>query len=405
MAGPLEGLKIVEFESHGPGPFGSMVLADLGAEIVRVSRVADVDPSDDETDAERMARGHRRNDVVTRGRPSVAIDLKHPDGVATALRLVDRADVLIEGYRPGVMERLGLGPDVCTSRNPRLVYARMTGWGQEGPYANVPGHDINYVALGGALGAFGRDGEAPIPPLNLIGDYGGGGMLLAIGVLSALFERSVSGRGQVIDTAMVDGVALLTTTFYGMRADGVWSNVRGTNTLDMGTPFYNVYETADGRYLTLGGGEPQFYSELLNHLGLRDELLPIQHDRRTWPDTKARLAAVFKTKTLAEWREELEGTQTCFAPVLTFDDAPTHPHNVARQTFVERNGVVQPAPAPRFGRTPAHLGSPPAVAGQHTVEVLRGWGLEPDEIDALLAAGAIAQAHKTTDPDRERENA
>jgi alpha-methylacyl-CoA racemase len=394
MAGPLMGLRVVELEGRGPGPFGAMVLADLGAEVVRVTRVADVDPSDDESGLERMTRGHRRIDLVTRGRRSVAIDLKHPEGLATALRLIDQADVLIEGYRPGVAERLGLGPEKCRELNPRLVYARITGWGQDGPYASTPGHDINYVALAGALDPLRRNGEAPAPPLNLLGDYGGGGMLLVIGVLSALFERSRSGLGQVVDAAMVDGVALLTTLFHGLRAEGLWSDVPGTNVLDLGTPFYNVYETADGRYVTLGGGEPQFYAELLRRLGLHHDLFPHQHDPETWPEAKARLAAVFKTKTLHEWRAQLEGTETCFAPVLTLAEAPTHPHNVARRTFVEVDGVVQPAPAPRFNRTPAELSRPPAAAGQHTTEVLLDWGFSRAEVDSLLSAGAVAQARK-----------
>jgi alpha-methylacyl-CoA racemase len=389
--GPLSGLTAVELQGRGPGPFGAMVLADLGADVVRVARPQDVAPSDDETGTERMIRGHRRIDLVARGRRSVAIDLKHPDGLAAALRLVDQADVLIEGFRPGVAERLGIGPDPCLRRNPRLVYARITGWGQDGRYAQTPGHDINYVALAGALDPLRRGDEPPAPPLNLLGDYGGGGMLLAVGVLSALVERSRSGRGQVVDAAMVDGVALLTTLFHGMRAEGVWSDVPGTNTLDLGAPFYNVYETADGRYLTVGCGEPQFYADLLERLGLGDELLHQQTDPATWPAGKARLAAVFKTKPLDEWCALLEGT--CFAPVLTLAEAPAHPHNVERQTFVEVDGVVQPGPAPRFSRTPAAVPALPAAAGQHTTEVLLECGLSRAEVGALLDAGAVRQAH------------
>jgi len=368
-----------------------MVLADLGADVVRIARPQDVAPPGKETGAERMIRGHRRIDLVARGRRSVAVDLKHPDGLAAALRLIDQADVLIEGFRPGVAERLGLGPDPCLRRNPRLVYARITGWGQDGRYAQTPGHDINYVALAGALDPLRRGGEPPAPPLNLLGDYGGGGMLLAVGVLSALVERSRSGRGQVVDASMVDGVALLTTLFHGLRAEGLWSDVPGTNTLDLGAPFYNVYGTADGRYLTVGCGEPQFYAELLERLGLGDELLHQQTDPATWLAGKARLAAVFKTKPLDEWCALLEGT--CFAPVLTLAEAPAHPHNVERQTFVEVDGVVQPGPAPRFSRTPAAVPALPAAAGQHTTEVLLECGLSRAEVGALLDAGAVRQAH------------
>jgi alpha-methylacyl-CoA racemase len=389
--GPLSGLRAVELQGRGPGPFGAMVLADLGADVVRIARPQDVAPADDETGMERMIHGHRRMDLVARGRRSVAIDLKHPGGLAAALRLIDQADVLIEGFRPGVAERLGVGPDICLERNPRLVYARITGWGQDGRYAQTPGHDINYVALTGALDPLRRGGEPPAPPLNLLGDYGGGGMLLAVGVLSALVERSRSGRGQVVDAAMVDGVALLTTLFHGMRAEGLWSDVPGTNTLDLGAPFYNVYETADGRYLTVGCGEPQFYAELLERLGLGDELLHQQTDPATWAEGKARLAAVFKTKPLDDWCALLEGTDTCFAPVLTLAEAPAHPHNVERQTFVEVGGVVQPQPAPRFSRTPAAVPEPPAAAGQHATEVLLELGFSRAEVDALLDAGAVRQ--------------
>jgi len=347
MSGPLAGLHVVELQGRGPGPFGVMILSDLGARVTRV-----VGPGRD--------LWPRRIDLVSRGRQLVAADLKDPAGLATALRLIDGADVLVEGFRPGVAERLGIGPGTCLERNPRLVYARITGWGQEGPYARVPGHDINYVALSGALDALRRDERPPAPPLNLLGDYGGGGMLLAVGVLSALVERSVSGKGQVVDAAMIDGVSLLTTIFHGMRAEGAWNDEPGTNVLDLGAPFYNVYETADGRYLTIGCGEPQFYAKLLDTIGpaagldetVREELLRGQADPATWPAGKERLAAVFRGKTLDEWRALLEGTDTCFAPVLTMAEAPHHPHNVARGTFIEVDGVPQPAPAPRFSRTP-----------------------------------------------------
>jgi alpha-methylacyl-CoA racemase len=303
-----------------------------------------------------MIRGHRKIDLVSRGRKLVTADLKDPDGLAAVRRLIADADVVVEGFRPGVAERLGLGPDGCLERNPRLVYARITGWGQEGPYAQVPGHDINYVALSGVLDALRRDGQPPAPPLNLLGDYGGGGMLLVVGILSALVERSVSGKGQVVDAAMIDGVSLLTTIFHGMRAEGLWNDEPGTNVLDLGAPFYNVYETADGRYLAIGCGEPRFYALLLDAIGLdgeRDDLLRGQADPASWDAGKERLAAVFKGRTLDEWRALLEGIDTCFAPVLTMAEAPYHPHNVARGTFIEVDGVVQPAPAPRFSRTPA----------------------------------------------------
>jgi alpha-methylacyl-CoA racemase len=371
-----------------------MILADLGADVVCVSRLDDVDPSDEETDSERMVRGHRRIDLLTRGRRSVAVDIRRPEGRDCALRLIDRVDVVIEGFRPGVVERLGLGPDDCLERNPGLIYARITGWGQEGPYASTPGHDINYVALAGALDALrASSGDAPRPPLNLLGDFGGGGMVLVIGILAGLFERSRSGRGQVVDASMVDGVALLTTLFHGLRAEGLWSNAPGTNVLDLGTPDYNVYETADGRYITLGAGEPQFYAELLKRLDLTDdELLQRRDDPATWTAARARLAQVFKTKTRDEWCALLEGGDVCFAPVLTFDEAPKHPHNAARQTFVEVEGVVQPAAAPRFSRTPAAPPGPPTPAGQHTEEVLVEWGFSTQAVDALLSAGVVRQA-------------
>ena len=392
MAGPLAEMKVVELEGRGPGPFGGMVLADLGAEVVRLSR-PDRRPSaaDDDDPTERMIQGRRQIDLVLRGRRSVAVDLKHVEGLATARRLVDQADVLIEGYRPGVAERLGLGPEVCLERNPGLVYARITGWGQDGPYAQTPGHDINYLALSGVLDLLRRADEPPAPPLNLLGDYGGGGMLLVVGILGALFERSRSGRGQVVDAAMVDGVALLTTIFHGMMAEGLWPDVPGSHVLQLAAPFYNVYETADGRYVTVGAGEPQFYARLLELVGA-DELAPQQGDPTTWPDGKARLAAIFKTKTRDEWCELLDGTDTCFAPVLAVTEAHDHPQLVARETYASVDGVVQPSPAPRFSRTPAAAVASLAVSGQHTTEVLGDWGFTRDEIDELLAHGAAVQA-------------
>jgi alpha-methylacyl-CoA racemase len=395
MTGPLAGMRVIELEGHGPGPFAAMMLADLGADVIRVARTDDVTGADGDTATQRMISGRRAIDLVTRSRRSIAVDLKHPDGSAAMLRLVDRADVLLEGFRPGVAERLGLGPEACQARNERLVYARISGWGREGSYASTPGHDINYVALAGALDPLRRDGLPPAPPLNLLGDYGGGGMLIVVGILSALVERSLSGRGQVVDASMIDGVALLTTLFHGMRAEGLWSDVPGSNVLDLGAPFYNVYETADGRYVTIGAGEPQFYAELLDRIGLGDEkaaLLRGQSDPATWPDGKARLAATFKSRRLEEWCALLEGTNTCFAPVLTMAEAPAHPHNVAHGTFSSVDGVVQPSPAPRFSRTPAATPSLPTPTGQQTTEILLDWGFSRAEVSALLSAGAVAQA-------------
>ncbi|MFI5045750.1 MAG: CaiB/BaiF CoA transferase family protein [Acidimicrobiia bacterium] len=392
MPGPLAGMKVVELEGRGPGPFGAMVLADLGAEVVRLCRPAAPPPPDDEQPTERMIAGRREIDLVLRGRRSVAVDLKHPDGLATALRLVEVSDVLIEGYRPGVAERLGLGPDVCLERNPRLVYGRMTGWGQDGPYAQSPGHDINYVALSGALDLLRRSDAPPAPPLNLLGDYGGGGMLLVVGILGALFERSQSGLGQVVDAAMVDGVALLTTIFHGMIAEGLWPEVPGSHILQLGAPFYNVYETADGKYVTVGAGEPQFYAQLVGTIGAGDELARQQSDPTTWVDGKARLAAIFATKTRDEWCALLDGTDTCFAPVLTMAEAPQHPQLSARQTYVEVDGVVQPSAAPRFGRTPAPTVGSVSVTGQDTTAALLDWGFTAAEVDGLLQHGAVVQA-------------
>ena len=389
VSGPLAGLKVVELQGRGPGPFGAMVLADLGAEVVRVGRVQDVTPPDEDGMA-RMLAGRRQRDLVARGRRAVAIDLKHPGGLAAALRLIDRADVLIEGNRPGVAERLGLGPDVCLARNPGLVYARMTGWGQDGPLAGTPGHDINYVALSGALHPLRRPGQAPMPPLNLLGDYGGGGMLLVVGVLGALFERAGSGRGQVVDVAMIDGVSLLTTVIHGLRGEGLWSDEPGSNVLDLGAPFYNVYETADGRHVTVGAGEPAFFAELLERLGLDPAAAQQQGRPDTWPEVRAQLAEAFRAKTFDEWCELLEGTDTCFAPVLTLEEATRHRHNQARGTFVEVDGIMQPAAAPRFSRTPASSPGPVPASGAHTAEVLLDWGFDQAEVAALLAAGAVA---------------
>jgi alpha-methylacyl-CoA racemase len=381
MPGPLAGLKIIEIAGIGPGPFCAMMLADMGADVVRVDRAQNVMGGDPATPPA---------DVMNRGRRSVGVDLKHPDGVETVLSLIEQADGLIEGFRPGVMERLGLGPDAALARNPKLVYGRMTGWGQSGPYAPTAGHDINYIALAGALEPIGRRGEGPVPPLNLVGDFGGGGMLLAYGLVCGLLNAQRTGQGQVVDAAMVDGAAVLTTMFHAFRAMGIWEDERGTNLLDTGAHFYDVYETADGKYVSIGSIEPQFYAELLRLTGLDGEELPYQHDKSQWPALKERVAAIFKAKTRDEWCQIMEGTDVCFAPVLSLVEAPQHPHNVERGTFVELDGVVQPAPAPRFSATPASVARPPAHAGQHTDEVLAEWGIDADRIAKLRDANAIA---------------
>ncbi len=382
MTGPLEGFKIIELVGLGPAPFAGMMLADMGAEVLRVDRAQLVRPD---------GRPAVVDIVLGRGRRSVGLDLKHPQGGDTVLRLVERADALIEGFRPGVMERLGLGPEACLARNPRLVYGRMTGWGQEGPYAAMAGHDINYIGLSGTLSLIGRSGEAPVPPLNLVGDFGGGGMLLAYGVVCALLEASRSGQGQVIDVAMVDGAALLASMMHGFLAAGIWGD-RGTNLLDTGAWFYEVYETADGGYISFGAIEAQFLQELLRITGLDADgrgPVPDASDRTSWPAMKDRLAARIKTRTRAEWCELLDGSDACFAPVLSPDEAVAHPHNRHRGTFIEVDGVVQPAPAPRFSRTSPEVAMPSSRAGQHTDEVLREWGFDADEVDQLRAAGAV----------------
>jgi alpha-methylacyl-CoA racemase len=379
--GPLAGITVVEIAGIGPGPFCGMMLADLGADVIRVDRAGSVQGGDPERPPA---------DLLARGRRSVGVDLKSPDGVEVVLSLVERADALFEGFRPGVAERLGIGPDECLARNPRLVYGRMTGWGQDGPYASTAGHDINYISLAGALDPIGRRGEAPVPPLNLVGDFGGGGLLLAFGLLAGLLEAKASGRGQVIDAAMVDGAAALTTMTHSLRAMGIWNDERGTNMLDTGAHFYDVYETADGRYVSIGSIEPQFYAELLRLTGLEGEELPFQHDRAKWPEMKERLAAIFRTRTRDEWCALMEGTDVCFAPVLAIPEAVEHPHNVARGTFVEVAGIPQPGPAPRFSRTGAEISSPPAHPGQHTDEVLAEAGFDADRIAKLREAGAVA---------------
>ncbi|MFP5576836.1 MAG: CaiB/BaiF CoA transferase family protein [Acidimicrobiia bacterium] len=380
--GPLQGTTVLEIAGIGPGPFCAMLLADMGADVIRVDRAGQVMGGDPESPPA---------DVLNRGRRSIGVDLKSPEGVETVLALVEKADVIMEGFRPGVAERLGIGPEDCKTRNPKIVYGRMTGWGQEGPYAQAAGHDINYIALAGALEPIGRRGEAPIPPLNLVGDFGGGGMFLAFGIVCGLLEAQRSGEGQVVDAAMVDGAAVLTTMFHAFRAMGIWNDERGTNLLDTGAHFYDVYETSDGKYVSIGSIEPQFYAQLLELSGLgADGDLPHQMDRGQWPALKERIGDIFKSKTRDEWCEIMEHTDVCFAPVLSLGEAPQHPHNVERKTFVESHGVLQPAPAPRFSRTEATIQRPPAHAGQHTDEVLAQFGFEADRIAQLRDAGAIA---------------
>jgi alpha-methylacyl-CoA racemase len=362
----------------GPGPHGAMMLADMGADILRIDRP---DPM--------WAALESKYHVMHRGRPAVSIDLTKPGGIDAVLKLVEAADALIEGFRPGVMEKLGLGPEVCLERNPRLVYGRITGWGQEGPLAKAAGHDINYISLVGALHAIGSRTEGPIPPLNLIGDFGGGGMLLAYGVVCGLYEAQRSGQGQVVDAAMVDGSAGLMAMFYGFLAGGRWVDERGVNALDGGAHYYNTYETADGKWISVGSIEPKFYALLLEHTGIDDPEFQEQMNHEKWPEFKERIAAVFKTKTRDEWCAIMEGTDVCFAPVLSLDEVTNHPHNVAREAFVEVEGVPQPAPAPRFSRTRSEVQSPPPGPGEHTESALLDWGFSREEIESLETAGTI----------------
>jgi alpha-methylacyl-CoA racemase len=377
--GPLQGLRVVEFAGIGPAPLCCMLLADLGADVVRIDRL--------------QASGlglaiDKRFDVNARGRRSVALDLKASAGRDAALRVVERSDVLVEGFRPGVMEKLGLGPDVCLSRQPRLVYGRMTGFGQTGPLAEAAGHDLNYIALTGVLHAIGTAGGKPVPPLNLVGDYGGGALYLAFGVMAALFERQRSGLGQVVDAAMVDGAASLASIFYGLHASGQWGEPRGENLLDGGAPFYDSYETADGRFISLAALEPKFFATLALALDLEPRFVKRQYDQREWPAMRAAIGLAVRRHTRDEWCTRLEGTDACFAPVLSFDEAPLHAHARARGGFVDVDGVQQPAPAPRFGRTPAALPAAAPTVGQHTSQVLAECGFSSNEVDALLACGA-----------------
>ena len=379
--GPLTGVKIVEFGGIGPPPMCAMLLADMGADVLRIDRT---------TPSGLGLPVPSRFSVMDRSRRSVALDIKKPEGIETILRLLDQADALIEGFRPGVMERLGLSPEVCLARNPRLVFGRVTGWGQTGPLAHAAGHDLNYIALTGAANAIGRRGQLPTPPLNLVGDFGGGGLYLALGIVAALYEAQRSGQGQAVDAAMVDGAASLMSSIYGLYAAGMLNDRRGENILDSGSHFYDVYETSDGKFISIASIEAKFYAELLQRLGLESETLPDQMDQKHWPEFKNRLTKLFRTKTREEWCEILEGTDVCFAPVLSYDEAPQHPHNKARNTFIEVEGVIQPAPAPRFSRTIEQVQRPPSAPGEHTEEGLSDWGFSREEIEKLRAADVIA---------------
>ncbi len=374
--GPLTGIRVVEMAGIGPGPFTAMMLSDLGAEVIRVDRLS------------HKGTGHRAN-VLNRGRKSIAVDLKNPRGVETTLRLIEQADVVLEGFRPGVMERLGLGPEECLSVNPRLIFGRMTGWGQTGPLSQAAGHDINYISIAGALGAMGYADRPPAPPLNLVGDFGGGAMYLLTGILAALVERATSGQGQIIDAAMTDGTASLLSPFFGLMAMNMWTTDRFSNRLDGGAFYYGSYECSDGKYISIGSLEPQFYALLLEKAEITDPEFQEQLDEAAWPAKREKLNQLFKTRTRQQWCDIMEGTDVCFAPVLDLKEAPTHPHNIDRKTFVELEGVVQPAPAPRFSRTQGEIQGPAAMAGEHTREVLGAWNFTDQEIGELQASGAI----------------
>jgi len=376
--GPLKGVRVVELVGIGPGPFAAMLLADLGADVIRVDR----------PNGNAMQVSQPEKDILARGRPSVAINLKDPRGIAVVLDLVENADILIEGLRPGVTERLGVGPDQCFARNPQLVYGRMTGWGQDGPLAQTAGHDINYISVAGALDTIGRAGGPPQIPLNLLGDFAGGSMYLVTGVLSALIHARAGGKGQVVDAAITDGVAHLLAMPMMMQQVGSWTTERGTNLLDSGAPFYDVYETSDGRWMSVGGLEPQFFAAMEMVLGIDD--LPDRHDLAAWPELRKILGETFRSKTQAEWTALFEGTDACVAPVVPMHEAALHPHNAARGTYVEHEGLLQAAPAPRFSATPANLTSVPVKAGANTIEALEAWGIT--DIDSLIADGVAVQA-------------
>mgnify|MGYP003875768639 FL=1 len=383
MPGPLAGIKVIEMVGIGPCPFAAMMLADMGAEVIRIDRKAK--PGADNP----FPMLGTKFDVMARGRRSLALDLKHPQAREVVLQLVEQADILVEGFRPGVMERLGLGPDACQARNPKLVFGRITGWGQDGPLSQAAGHDLNYIALSGMLHAMGRADTPPSPPLNLVGDFGGGAMMLAFGVVCAALEARTSGKGQVVDAAMTDGAALLGAMMYGLRAFGSWSDKREANMLDGGAPFYDTYACADGKFLSVGAIEPQFYAQLLALSGATDPEFARQWSQKRWPDLNLKFAALFATKTRDAWCALLEGTDACVAPVLDMAEAPLHPHNQARSAFIEIDGVTQPAPAPRFSRTAPAAGQAAAAPGQHSAAVLADWGWSQEAIESLKTAQVI----------------
>jgi alpha-methylacyl-CoA racemase len=387
--GPLAGLRVLEFPGIGPAPLAGMLLSDLGAEVLRLERLEQTDLG---------VPRPRRFELANRGKRSLRLDLKSPAGLAFAADLVSRSDALIEGFRPGTMERLGLGPEACLALNPRLVYGRVTGFGQQGPLALAAGHDLNYIALTGALHAIGRSGAAPTPPLNLLGDYAGGTMFLAFGMVCALLEAQRSGRGQVVDAAMVDGVGVLMTAIWGLIGAGLHNAPRGHNTLDSGAPFYEVFECADGRYVSVAPIEQRFRAILLKALGEGAPTLAELDDRANWPQAKARLAAIFRTRTRDDWCRLLEGSDACFAPVLSPEEAPQHPHNLAREAFVTIDGVIQPAPAPRFSRTPAAVPSGPEAPGATGAGLAIGWGIDAARIDSLIDAGVVGRGERGAAP-------
>ena len=375
--GPLAGIKIIEIAGIGPGPFAGMLLADMGAEVISVERQSD-------------KSGRRLPDCSRRGKKSIALNLKNPAAVETLLQMVESADALFEGFRPGVMEKLGLGPEDCLARNPKLVYGRMTGWGQDGPLAKTAGHDINYISLTGALHAIGRADSKPVPPLNLVGDYGGGSMFLVMGMLAALLEAKNSGKGQVVDAAMTDGSANLMAMFNSLHAMGMWSSQRAANMLDSGAHFYDTYETSDGKFVSIGSIEPQFYALLCEKAELDPEVFGGQYDMQEWPGMSDKLADIMKTKTRDEWCEIMEGTDVCFAPVLDFLEAQQHPHNQARNTYVDIDGMTQPAPAPRFSRTASEIQFGSRAAGEDTEAALADWGFDADAIQQLKDQGGLS---------------
>jgi alpha-methylacyl-CoA racemase len=380
FSGPLAGLRVIELAGLGPGPFCAMVLADLGAEVIRLERTGILAA---------VAGAVDRRNVLTRARPAIGVDLKHPRGVELVLQMVEHADVLLEGFRPGVVERIGLGPGVCLERHPRLIYGRITGYGREGPLAAEAGHDINYISVAGALDPIGRRGEAPVPPLNLVADFGGGGMLLAMGILAAVYERTRSGLGQVVDAAMVDGAALLTTMFHQIRGMSLWHDERGTNSMDGGSHYYNVYKTSDGEFVSVGAMEPRFYRSFMTGLGFSEEDIPPQDDQTQWESLTRRVAEIFRSRTRVEWLQIFLGTDACVTPVLSLGEAPAHPHNRARATFVEVGGIVEPAPAPRFSRTPSPDPSPPPGPGVHAIQELVRWGPTRAQVDLLVDDGVV----------------